>query len=320
MKEESAGPDMYHGNVTTEHMSLMRDSWGCVFALGGADEGREQASAERNRCELIATAADCYQFACETGVITPDELFLQSSSLTSSGDCTSDQEGKSAGGGSSKKRKVGDNQDEQGMGSTPPRVLRSLAVVMERYGKFLRYFPFQSLVDGDDDGGMYRDKGKGKGEASRSAHDFAPKPLLDDPGALPPEREATRLARAVLIRRAFNLMAACLSGSDKPNDMAAVLVREGLWGEETQRLVVYSLAWPWAGGLLPRASDGDEVGKCTSGGWGRGGSREIVGVKMSGPSAVAVFFYQTICPRQFPTTRDWETTCEPHVVLVKPII
>lgn len=86
--------------------------------------------------------------------------------------------------------------------------------------------------------------------------------LLDDPGALPSERAAARLARAVLLRRGFNLMAACLSGSDRPDDMAAVLVREGLWGENIHRLVIYSLAWPWAGGLLPRASDGDEVEIC----------------------------------------------------------
>lgn len=231
---------------------------------GGADEGREQTSAQRDRCERIATAADCYQFACETRVITPDELFLQTSSLISS-DRARAQDGKLGGGGFSKKRKAGGNGDEKVTGSTPPRVLRSLAMVMERYGKFLRCFPFQSLVGGDGDAGKFSGKGRGKGETSRFAHDSAPDPLLDDPGALPTERTAARLARAVLIRRGFNLMAACLSGSDKPNDMAAVLVREGLWGEDTQRLVVYSLAWPWAGGLLPRASDGDEVEICTSG-------------------------------------------------------
>lgn len=208
----------------------------------------------------MATTADCYQFACETGVITADELFLQQISDLNEGPPIGSQDGNSRGRGASKKRKVcSDGEAGVGTDSTPPRVLRSLVAVVERYGKFLQYFPFQSLVDGTQDGG-----GLAKGGNSRPRPGFDPDgfTLLDDPGALPTEREAVRLTRAVLLRRVFNLMGACLSESGRPDDMAEIFVKEGLWGEGMHRLLVYSLMRPWAGGLLPRGSDGDEVEIC----------------------------------------------------------
>lgn len=265
----------------------------CLTGSGGADKGREQAYTEKDRCERISTATDCYQFACETGVITPDELFLRmplaaASTEPATGDKRSGTASTGDGSTTSKKRRVGDEnikeeEPEGAAGSTTnttstastttttrPRVLRSLAAVTEKYGNYVRNFPFQMFFGGSDemDAG---DKGRGHGGTNNprpvsrgnSAFDHTGT-LLDDPGALPSERAAARLARAVLIRRGFNLMAACLSGSDRRDDMAAVLVREGLWGEDAHRLVMYSLAWPWAGGLLPRASDGDEVEICKS--------------------------------------------------------
>lgn len=93
--------------------------------------------------------------------------------------------------------------------------------------------------------------------------------MVDDPGLLPTERAAAQLSRAVLLRRGFTLLAGCLSdsrtsggGSAQRDEMAALLVREGLWSRRAHLVVIYSLLWPWAGGLLPRAADGDEVEQC----------------------------------------------------------
>lgn len=98
--------------------------------------------------------------------------------------------------------------------------------------------------------------------------------VVDDPGLLPTELAAAQLSRAVLLRRGFTLLAGCLSdcgsssgggnssGGASKDEMAALLVKEGLWSRRAQLVLIYSLVWPWAGGLLPRASDGDEVEQC----------------------------------------------------------
>ena len=103
-----------------------------------------------------------------------------------------------------------------------------------------------------------------------------PRPLVvDDPGLLPTERAAAQLSRAVLLRRGFTLLAGCLADSSgggsggQRDEMAALLVREGLWSRRAHLVVIYSLLWPWAGGLLPRAADGDEVEKCEVHTWAR---------------------------------------------------
>lgn len=89
--------------------------------------------------------------------------------------------------------------------------------------------------------------------------------VVDDPGLLPTELAAEQLARAVLLRRGFTLLAGCLSDCTSgalKDEMAALLVKKGLWSRRMHLVVVYSLLWPWAGGLLPRGSDGDEVEQC----------------------------------------------------------
>lgn len=89
--------------------------------------------------------------------------------------------------------------------------------------------------------------------------------VVDNPGLLPTERAAEQLTRAVLLRRGFTLLAGCLSDCTSGaarDEMAALLVKEGLWTRRTHLVVIYSLSWPWAGGLLPRGSDGDEVEQC----------------------------------------------------------
>lgn len=89
--------------------------------------------------------------------------------------------------------------------------------------------------------------------------------VVDDPGLLPTERAAEQLARAVLLRRGFTMLAGCLSDCTSGavrDEMAALLVKKGLWSRRMHLVVIYSLSWPWAGGLLPRGSDGDEVEQC----------------------------------------------------------
>lgn len=213
----------------------------------GGDRQREQ---ENTVWERVATAADCYAFACETGVIKPDEMFLGDIPSGDSDDESQDEQRRT----SDKKRKASGGRGGAGHGgvtATPPRVLRSLAGIVERFGVFLRDFPFQTLVTGE-----------GGGVSAPGGHDKAPSMIVDDPGLLPTERAAARLSRAVLLRRGFNLMASCLSKSARPAEMAALFVTMELWTQDVHRLVVYSLAWPWAGRLLPRASDGAEVESC----------------------------------------------------------
>lgn len=213
----------------------------------GGDRRREQDSTVWER---VATAADCYAFACETGVIKPDEMFLGDIPSGDSDDEGQDEQRSTSG----KKRKPSGGRGGAGYGgvtATPPRILRSLAGLLERSGVFLRDFSFQSLVMGADGGGN-----------APEDHDKAPPLIIDDPGLLPTEQAAASLSRAVLLRRGFNLMASCLSKSARPAEMAALFVTMGLWTQDVHRVVVYSLAWPWAGGLLPRASDGAEVESC----------------------------------------------------------
>lgn len=120
--------------------------------------------AEKMEWDQIATSADCYNFARETGIITAGELFLgqqtvdgSSSGGNSSGKESSERRGK--GRASGKKRKAGsigegsaaaagaDDEDDVAQDATTrPQVLRSLAGVMERFGAFLEAFPFQTLV------------------------------------------------------------------------------------------------------------------------------------------------------------------------------
>lgn len=250
----------------------------------------------------MATAADCYKFSCETGVIRADELFLGVEGGQGISREEGDAESSGDGGGSQKKniraagkkRKaasgaqesdspdsaVGDvgTSEESGTVSaaTSPRVLRSLASIVERFGNFLNDFPFQSLAGGEGDfqtktgvtnadGDVQRVNSQSTRAALQSAslNLATPRPLVvDDPGLLPTERAAARLSRAVLLRRGLTLLALCLSESEQKGKMAALLVREGLWNRNMHLVIIYALSWPWAGGLLPRASDGEEVEQC----------------------------------------------------------
>lgn len=121
-------------------------------AAGGVEGDDQRHDAEKSEWDQIATSADCYNFARETGVITAGELFLEKTA----GDGNSG--GGSGNGGShgkkrasSKKRKAsstaeaGDDAESETR-ATRPQVLRSLAGVMERFGAFLEDFTFQSLV------------------------------------------------------------------------------------------------------------------------------------------------------------------------------
>lgn len=253
------------------------------FPSGVGEKVSGGQEVEREKCERVATIADCYQFACETGVITPDELFLRDTG--GNVEVTADAVRGKSKPGASKKRKAtvgvgaeGGDNEEMGAAretTTPPRILRSLAAVVKCFGKFLEIFPVQSLVAGERDGssstseragrgndsGEYDVTAKRKGSKAPRCPRTATTPI-DDPGLLPTDRAAARLARAVLLRRGFNLMGTCLAKSAKPDEMAAVMVREGLWSQEMHRVLVYALVWPWAGGILPRASDGDEVEIC----------------------------------------------------------
>lgn len=242
-------------------------------------EGDRQTREQDNNSvwERAATAADCYAFACETGVIRPDEMFLgDTPGDEGGGDADQDRGGQRSASGKKKRKASGRHGGDGGAGhssgvaSTPPRVLRSLAVIVERFGTFLREYPFQSLVAVEDcgrsaAGGSRRDTGASSEtarEEGRSEKLVVPSLIIDDPGLLPTDRAAARLSRAVLVRRGFNLMATCLSKSARPAEMAALFVTVGLWTRDVHRLVVYSLAWPWAGTLLPRPSDGAEVESC----------------------------------------------------------
>lgn len=260
--------------------------------LGYEDRGRERD--QRSEWDRVATSADCYNFGRETGIITADELFLgvKGGEDVAPGGGSGEHEradggGQGKGRASGKKRKVSSPRsggvaeaDEGDTSAAPPRVLRSLAGIVERFGKYLEEFPFQSLVgevmrqgqspsnaganETREGGGLARGGATRRPTASRGSRASVPSRLqvMDDPGALPTDRAAAQLSRAVLLRRSFTLLAGCLSDSARPAEMAALLVKEGLWGRDMHLVVIYSLVWPWAGGLLPRASDGDEVEQC----------------------------------------------------------
>lgn len=243
--------------------------------------GERYLASQADACAGVATAADCYAFACETGIITADELFLGHGVGEAGVTAGSGGSGGRASSAPGKKRKAdgAEGGGEAAGGCTMPRVLRSAAMVTERYGGYLESFPFQCLVDGDEAaeasgaGRAVESRGEGHGVGGSrpgvasgpgsGCYPGRPAPL-DDPSMLPSDRAMVRLSRAVLLRRCFNLMAMALVKSSSPGEMAAVLVKEGLWDRGMHLLVVYSLAWPWAGGLLPRASDGDEVEICES--------------------------------------------------------
>ena len=259
--------------------------------LGYMDRGRERD--QRGEWDCVATSADCYNFARETGIITADELFLGvegGEDVAPGGEGGGDHEmaedgGQGKGRASGKKRKAssprsgGVAEAEGATSAAPPRMLGSIAGIIARFGKYLEEFPFQSLVGGvgsqgqtpGNAGGNEKSEGgiaRG-GATSRSLPGSrVPVPsrplVMDDPGALPTDRAAAQLSRAVLLRRSFTLLAGCVSDSARPAEMAALLVKEGLWSRDMHLVVIYSLVWPWAGGLLPRASDGDEVEQCES--------------------------------------------------------
>ena len=260
-------------------------------------EDRERGRDQKSEWDRVATSADCYNFGRETGIITADELFLGAKvEHTAPGGGDGGEHERAEGGGqgkgqaSGKKRKLssprsrgGAEAEEGGMSAAPPRVLRSLAGIVERFGKYLEEFPFQSLVgevwsQGQTPGNAGANETREEGGLARGGAGHAPplspgsrasvppRPLvLDDPGALPTDRAAARLSRAVLLRRSFTLLAGCLSDSARPAEMATLLAEEGLWGRDMHLVVIYSLVWPWAGGLLPRSSDGDEVEQCEFG-------------------------------------------------------
>lgn len=238
-------------------------------------------TAERDNWDHVATAADCYKFACETGVITADELFLRDMDNVSPG-CLGDGEdtgGPGFRGSVGKKRGRSGKDEEKGekgspsgedagaleggedSSESPPRVLHELSMVTERLGKFLENFPFQLFVRKDDK--KIAAAGPGKTTlGARGCESLSPPLVVDDPGLLPTDRAAARLSRAVLLRRGFTLIAECMSGSARGHEMASLIVAEGLWSRSVHLLLIYSLLWPWAGGLLPRPSDGEEVEKC----------------------------------------------------------
>ena len=260
--------------------------------FGSKDRNEERD--EQHEWDCVATSADCYNFGRDTRIITADEMFLGVEGGENAAPGYEDErekgtgkdQGRGKGRASGKKRKAssprsGGAEEAEGVVSAaaPPRLFHSLARIIERFGKYLEEFPFQSLVgevegrgsaSGATDG--RRDKGypASGGDATRRSPPSASRraslpsrPLvIDDPGALPTERAAAQLSRAVLLRRSFTLLAGCLSDSARPAEMAALMVNEGLWSRNMHLVVVYSLVWPWAGGLLPRASDGDEVEQC----------------------------------------------------------
>lgn len=237
-------------------------------------------TAERVHWDHVATAADCYKFACETGVITADELFLGDMDNVPPG-CLEDGEdtrGPSVKRGSVGKKRGRSVEEEGKQGSScvedagaleggeasagcSPRVLHELSMVTERLGKFLEKFPFQLFVRKNDE--KVTVARPGCESLSPLQNPIASPPLVvDDLGLLPTDRAAARLSRAVLLRRGFTLVAGCMSGSTRGHEMASLIVARGLWNRSVHLLLIYSLLWPWAGGLLPRPSDGEEVEKC----------------------------------------------------------
>lgn len=257
-------------------------------------ESQAKEPGETSEWDIVATSADCYKFACETGIITADELFLgdrtnvpamneddEPASSQETGRATGTKRKSAADGGGSSSNVCGPTGSEDVNSASPPRVLRSLARIMERFGNFFGGFPFQSLTSeaSDVSGGTGRctadNAHRGTAAAvsmsvpsrptppSSAAPDLRPV-IVDDPGLLPSDLAAARLSRAVFLRRGFTLLAECMSSSARKDEMAELLVAEGLWSRNMHLVLIYSLLWPWAGGLLPRGSDGDEVEKCES--------------------------------------------------------
>lgn len=131
---------------------------------GAGRNGHEQHGGDKREWNRIATSADCYNFARETKIITAGELFLGSASAKSgSSNSTNSRQGtgrasgekrkasSSARGGSAAERDGDASGEETKTSPTQPCVLRSLARVVERFGKFLEDFPFQSLVGEEED-------------------------------------------------------------------------------------------------------------------------------------------------------------------------
>lgn len=135
-------------------------------AGGGEGQGKHAHDAEKDGWDRVATSADCYNFARETGIITAGELFLGSAPAGGGGGGGGNQ---GSGRASGKKRKAssvpsvgggaaggggGDDpaDDARTSPATQPRVLRSLAGVVERFGEFLEGLPFQSLVGEGENG------------------------------------------------------------------------------------------------------------------------------------------------------------------------
>lgn len=141
---------------------------------GGGWHG--QYGGDKGEWDRIATSVDCYNFVRETKIMTAGELFLGPAAGTG---CSGSDGGHRRGQSSGEKRKASssagggavadgrDNSEEETRTSpTQPRVLRSLARVVERFGKFLEDFPFQSLV-GEEKEAQGRDAGITQDPSSR---------------------------------------------------------------------------------------------------------------------------------------------------------
>lgn len=151
------------------------NTFGSDHPSGARGGWPEQHGGDKIEWDRIATSVDCYNFVRETNIITAEELFLGSAAGKTGG---SGRQGR--GQASGEKRKTspssagggaaaggGDSSDEETRTSqTKPRVLRSLAKVVERFGKFLEVFPFQSLV-GEEKEAQGRDAGITQDSSSR---------------------------------------------------------------------------------------------------------------------------------------------------------
>ncbi|CAM9437887.1 unnamed protein product, partial [Discosporangium mesarthrocarpum] len=238
-------------------------TWG-MGDPGQAEEAGEDFTPKlRGWMEILGASTDCYKFAVDTGVITADELFLDGrlASAPSAGAGTGTETGaertaltvgrkrKARRGFSGVEGDSGRDGREEGDGEcmvlTQPHVFEACAVFVERYGAAFTESSVQALLESH-----YLEGDEGSG------HVRVP---LDDPGMLPTERAELRLLRATVLRRLFNLMERCMSTTKNPQALADLLVSKGLWGPSMHKLILFSLLWPWVGGLLPRPSDGPEV-------------------------------------------------------------
>ncbi|CAM9975090.1 unnamed protein product, partial [Ectocarpus sp. 8 AP-2014] len=152
--------------------------------------------------DRIATAADCYNFARDTGITTAAELFLGAAKRGGGGDGgvggTSQKKSQSSG----KKRKAssaredaaadgsgGGDSSSYGSEAAEPLVVRSLAGVVERFGKFLEDFPFQSLAGEEE-----RD-----GDAGVVQRDGLRHPTVDDVSGTVAARLAAEASRPLVV-------------------------------------------------------------------------------------------------------------------------